>query len=254
MYTMIVFTMVFLANLGPQSIGFNDFTEPPKVPFEATTFEQDALIKEAAAMRVDNQEKEPTAACDQLIADETLPFELRSWAVRQKMKLCTYARREREAIKTGRDWVDKHGDEDDFALEIRAVMGQIISQRGHPGFVPSYDEAKAVFDDIFEHHPADTMLVIQSHFNYAMLLEKLGLMNGTLNVLGVQHCGLAVTALENYLDAQRETLPEALRTQYEGRIAGIDTLAQRLMKKGTSNAMTEEEYQKAFTTTTKETP
>lgn len=244
MQTMVVFTMVFLANLGPGSIGFDEFTELPEVPFEATTFEQDALIKEASAMRVDNKEKEPTAACDQLIADETLPFELRGWAVRQKMKLCTYARREWEAIETGRDWVNKYGEKDTNALKIRAVMGQIMAQRGHPGFVPLYDDAKAVFEDIFEHYPDDTMLAIQSHVNYAMLLEKLGLMNGALNVLAVQQYGIAVNALEKFLDTEEEPIADQLRDQYEKRIADINSMAHRLMRRGTANAMTQEEYLK----------
>ena len=88
------------------------------------------------------------------------------------------------------------------------------------------------------------MLAIQSHVNYAMLLEKLGLMNGALNVLAVQQYGIAVNALEKFLDTEEEPIADQLRDQYEKRIADINSMAHRLMRRGTANAMTQEEYLK----------
>ena len=241
MHALVILGTVMLANLGPGIMGFREFTDRPKVPFEATTFEQDALVRDAEGMRGDNREKEPVAACDALIADETLPFELRSWAVRQKMKLCTYASRTWEAIEAGRAWLDAHGDEDPYAKEIRVMLGHIMAQRGHPGFVPLHDDAKAVFEDIFEHHPPDTMMIIDSHVNYAMLLERLAWTNEALKVLAINHCTIAVGALESHLEEQGEELSETLRGRYERRIKEINALSRRLMKRGSPN-MTEQEY------------
>ena len=102
MSTVCLLTITALTSILGQSIGFSEFTERPKLPFDATTFEQDALVEEAEHMRGDNQEIEPVIACDALIADKTVPMKLRSWAVRQKIKLCTYAGREWEALEAGK--------------------------------------------------------------------------------------------------------------------------------------------------------
>jgi len=155
-----------------QILGFYDFTKRPTIPFEATTFEQDALVEEAEKMRGDNKEVEPVIACDGLIADKTAPFELRSWAVRQKIKLCTYARREWEALEAGKAWLKSEGDDDSHALDIRIVMGQIIAHRGHDNFIPMYEDAKAVFDDLFKHCPPDNEFFVRAHLNYRDFMYK----------------------------------------------------------------------------------
>ena len=88
------------------AVSMQEFSrEVPKVPYEATTFEQDDLIEQAKQMRWDNKEVAPVVACDALIPDETLPYELRCWAVRQKITLCTYACRHKRG--QGRTWLRK---------------------------------------------------------------------------------------------------------------------------------------------------
>ncbi len=246
MGTMIL-TIMSLASLGPDIIAFSEFTRRPQVSFEATTFRQDDLLYAAEGRRRPgaNENYAPVEACDVLIADDALPFELRSWAVRQKMKLCTYSNDEWEALATGHDWVNTHGDEDPWAFEIRVVMGQIVSQRAHANFVPVYEDVRMVFDDLFEHHPQDTMLVVQAHVNFAHTMERLSLMDASLRLRGVKHCGIAVKILEEYIEGKDDNLSDRLRTRYERHVNEINVLAQRLLR-SQSRTMTKQEYIKLW--------
>lgn len=223
------------------TIGFDDFTQRPEVPFEATTFEQDDLI-EATQVLGDNQEVSSVNACDTLIADETLPFELRCWAVRQKMKLCTYAKREWEALDAGKAWLEAHGEEDCDPLGIRAMMGQIVSQRGHENFVPLYEDAKAIFDNLFANHPTDNILMVQAHVNYALILRKLSAANGTLTIEGAKHCFFALQALKSMRENTEKALTPQNLAYIEEREAGIRVMQEQLLNMGTSTRMTKEEY------------
>lgn len=205
--------IVGLTSILSQTMGLREFSERPYVPFEATTFEQDALI-EAAAMRGDNREETSTAACDALIADETLPFELRCWAVRQKMSLCAYARREWEALETGQEWLLDHGEADYDPLAIRYQMGQMVAYRGHDGFIPRYEDAKVIFEDLFAHHPADNLLIVQAHLDYSNFLGKWVMTNPDLHQEAVTQVGNAADALERILENNTDMTPQQ-RQQYE---------------------------------------
>ncbi|HDP34882.1 MAG TPA: hypothetical protein ENN29_07205 [Candidatus Hydrogenedentes bacterium] len=197
------------------TVSFYEFSgDMPRVPFEATTFEQDDLIKEAR-MRWDNEEAESVAACDLLIADETLPFELRCWAVRQKMTLCTYAGRCAEALDTGRAWLRDHGTEDPHALYIRRVMAHILVRRCRPEFVLLYDleGIREIFDDFFANHPADNLYVINAHYDYGEVLEKLAAVDEALRYEAARHFFMASEAITEYM--AREDLPPRRRQECE---------------------------------------
>ena len=222
-----------------QNIGFSEFTERPEVPFEATTFEQDALVEEAEHMRGDSKEIEPVIACDALIADKTVPLKLRSWAVRQKIKLCTYAGREWEALDAGKAWLQGDGAKDPYALDIRVVMGQILAQRGHGGFVPMYEDAKEVFEDLFEHHRPDNDLVVRGYLNYCEFMYKRKEVYPDRYYEIVER---ALGVLKNALD--KNLVDSDLRPRFESKLAELESAhAWRAQaKEAPKPKMTEKEY------------
>jgi len=195
------------------SYGFNMgiLGERPEVPFEATTLEQDALL-EASAMLGDNREESSVAACDALIADETLPFELRCWAVRQKIRLCAYACREWEALEAGRKWLQEHGDEDYDPGAIRVTLGGIIAYRGHANFVPLGADAKEIFDELISNQPTDDLDKVKLHEDYSRLLRKLKRTNPALHQRAAEQMGKAVSILENIIE-QDELVTKELHKQ-----------------------------------------
>jgi len=252
---------MFVISVFGQSSGFHAFTELPDVPFEATTTEQDTLIEQASSMRGDNVEAEPVAACDALIADDTLVFELRCWAVRQKMKLCTYARREWEALDAGRAWVSEHSDSEGYdPLPIRLTMANVIATRGHEDFIPLYADVKAVFDDLFSNHPSEGFEMADAHLAYSSALGKLMSINPALHYEAVEHLGKALDIMErarpeliNTMESNIEergndesmaTTIAQVRSYYEGRIASIRSAYERglAMQPPAAPSMTEEEY------------
>lgn len=199
------------------------------------------MIK-AAKILGDNREESSVESCDTLMADESLPVELRCWAVRQKIKLCTYAKREWEALDTGKVWLQSHEDIDDDPLGIRAMMGQIISQRGHENFVPLYEDVQEVFEDLFANHPTDNMLVIQAHVNYARILRKLSVTNGSLRIEAAKHCYLANNALTRLQNTETSKSLIVSQERLDNLLSGIAAMQQQLLDMGTDTVMTEEEY------------
>ena len=203
------------AYAGHFTVSFCEFSrERPEVPYEATTFEQDDLI-EATRMRWDNEEVESAAACALLIADETLPFELRCWAVRKKMTLDAYARRHLEALDTGRAWLRDHGESDPNALYIRRVLTHIIARRCRFEEHLTYglDNIQAIFEDFFENHPADNLYVINAHYNYGDVLRRWAAVDEELRYEAAMHFFMASEAITEYM--AREDIHQSRRERCE---------------------------------------
>ena len=182
------------------AVSMQEFSrEVPELPYEATTFEQDDLIEQAAQMLWDNKEIAPVAACNALIPDETLPYELRCWAVRQKMTLCTYACQHKEALETGRTWLREQGDKDPHSLYIRRVLAHILAGRCNKQELLEYDGTEEIFEEIFAHHTMDDLHVIEMRFDYGRVLEKLGKEDETLKSEAAKNYYLAYDALLSYV-------------------------------------------------------
>jgi hypothetical protein len=182
------------------AVSMQEFTrEVPKVPYEATSFEQDELIEQAKQMLWDNKEVAPVIACDALISDETLPYELRCWAVRQKMDLCTCACRHKEALDTGRSWLREQGDKDPHAPYIRRVLAHILAGRCSEEELLEYDGIQEIFDEIFAHHKMDNLHAIEMRFDYGRVLEKLALKDEKLKSEAAKNFYLAHDALLAYV-------------------------------------------------------
>lgn len=164
---LLFFTFIYFG----QIFSFGDFARMPEVPFEATTFEQDALIEKA-------KEKGSVEACDALIEDQTLPIELRCWAVRQKIELCIFSNRSLVAIEAGQNWLKHNADKDHDPRAIRFKICDIIARNTH-GFV-QYDQVKEIFNDFFENHPSNDVIMTQAHINYSIALSKVRPENATI--------------------------------------------------------------------------
>lgn len=142
----------------------HDFAIRPTVPFEDTTFEQDDLI--ILAERAHSSKR--LQACAALIADETLPMPLRGWAVRQRLRHGDAW----EDIEAGMNWLRDHEDSDIDPFTLRYYMAfKLTYGMGHRD-IPSLDWGKAVFEEIFRHHPPEDERVIQSRLYYATFLQK----------------------------------------------------------------------------------
>lgn len=163
-----------------QRAALGDFNPMPKLPYEATTFEQDDLIEWAGKTLGDNVEEAPISACQALRFDQAAPWELRRWATLRELELLTYTRHEREALKLGEEWLCDNP-EDPYALNIRTVMGQIVAQRGHSGFRPTVKEVDDVFLPIFANYDAKEWNVIDSRLEYAQKLRQLGALWGAVS-------------------------------------------------------------------------
>lgn len=167
-----------------------DFSKKPEVDFEATTTAQDALIEVAEKTRMNNVEAEPLAACDALIADETLPPSLREWAVRRKVELLTYTMREGEAVEVGRKWLAEHPD-GEGALDMRLGMAHVMATRENARFVPEYQEVRKFYDDLFSRHDPLDLRVMECRLEYAMLLFRLSQFDPAARVEAWAQCDTA---------------------------------------------------------------
>ncbi len=167
-----------------------DFSKKPEVPFEATTTAQDALIEVAEKTRMNNVEAEPLAACDALIADETLPPPLREWAARRKVELLTYTMREGESVEAGRKWLAEHPD-GEGALEMRLAVAHIMATRENARFVPEYQEVRKFYDDFFSRHDPLDLRVMECRLEYAMLLFRLSQFDPAARVEALSQCDTA---------------------------------------------------------------
>ncbi len=196
----VVFMLLSGSVYAVPAVSMQEFSrEVPKVPYEATSFEQDDLIEQAKQMLWDNKETAPVIACDALIPDETLPYELRCWAVRQKMTLCTYACRHKEALETGRIWLRKEGDKDPNAPYIRRVLAHILAGRCSEQELLEYDGIQEIFDEIFAHHKMDNLHAIEMRFDYGRVLEKLARKDEKLKSEAAKSFYLAYEALLSYV-------------------------------------------------------
>ena len=192
----VVFMLLSSPIYAVPAVSMQEFSrEVPEVPYEATTFEQDDLIEQAKQMQWDNKEIEPVAACDALIPDETLPYELRCWAVRQKMTLCTYACRHKEALETGRSWLREQGNSDPNAPYIRRVLAHILAGRCSEKELLEYDGIQEIFDEIFANHTSDNLHAIEMRFDYARVLKKLGKRDKKMKTEAAKNFYLAYDAL-----------------------------------------------------------
>lgn len=199
----------------------------PKLPFEATTFEQDDLV-EFMTGHLPDFELTFTEACDRLIEDETAPFELRAWAFRMKLRILPG----RQAIEAGRAWLDRYGDVDPHAIVVRylVALNSSFSNRAGEHFLP-YEELRAVYEDLFNNHSPANLLVIQAHQDYENALNERRMMISRCHKESVEQAGQAVEAMRLLIGSHDWT--DDQRKSFNDRLARlVEHYAKRLQEEG----------------------
>jgi hypothetical protein len=193
---------------------FNPF---PVLPFEATTFEQDALVVMAKQLVGDGVEQEPIDACQKLIDDPTSPFELKRWATLRQVQLFTYCKQESVALEIAARWLTQYGRVDPNPLAIRSVCAKIVGQRGHELFRPGFEDKRLVYEDLFRHHSGNEWDVIEAHMDFAMHLEYRYAETRDTQVLEerVGHLMLAESKIREQIADAEQARDNARKQQFE---------------------------------------
>ena len=163
-------TLLFFGSvLSPtaDALSITNFNPVPKLPYEATSIAQDEWLATARSLASDHRELAQIQACDALIGDPTTPPELVRWASLRKVTLYSYASREREAYMVGRQWLLDNPD-DPGALQIRYVLAEIVRDRRHANFEPTFEEVMEASNDLFEHHEEHEWEVMDAHVRLAI--------------------------------------------------------------------------------------
>lgn len=150
------------------SISFDVVNPFPKLPYEATSAEQDKWVLTAKRLVGDSVEEAALSACENLINHPRTPPELKRWATLQQAEILVYCRQEWIALDILERWLAEHEDaEVPNPLHVRIMRAQIMYQRRHINFQATFDEIWAAFDDIFSHHDGNEWELIEAHAAFA---------------------------------------------------------------------------------------
>ncbi|MCL4217691.1 MAG: hypothetical protein KJ052_11905 [Candidatus Hydrogenedentes bacterium] len=152
--------------------GFSNFNPEPELPFEATTFDQDALFQKARVLKGDSVEEECLDACQALATDATAPPELRRYATLRVIEVLTYTGSVCAAVDIGQAWLAEHGS-DDMAQAVRGILVHIVSGRRGKDCQPGAEIAVATFDDYFSHATEPSWDLVEAYVLYVMRLESM---------------------------------------------------------------------------------
>lgn len=212
---------------GCPSLYLDKLDKFPEVPYEATTFEQDDLIYILKGTFTGEITVTWQEACDRLIADESLPIVLRNWALRKKMYLFYSECQIREALRIGREWIQKYGNTDADSFLVRWLMATYVSeQKCYADYSPLYHDVKEVFDGLFANMPDDDETLYRAHLRYADALEKFVPMHVELHQQVIKHLDKAILALKRYQPQQ-----EADETEFQKKLERKDLLLKELEEK-----------------------
>lgn len=167
---LVVVLFVFSAAGTAERLSLCDFNPAPELPYESTSFEQDALYDEAKEL---GRKEEALAACRALRQDSSAPWELQRWATLREVEILTRKRQQRAALDLAKAWLHQNPD-DPGALEIRVELARIVSYEKHSGFMPTFQEIDEIFTDIFNNHDQDQEFwpVVQARVQYAQKLQN----------------------------------------------------------------------------------
>lgn len=165
---LLVVLLAFSAAGTAEQLLLCNFNPAPELPYESTSFEQDALYAEAKQL---DKKDQALAACRALRQDSSAPWELQRWATLREIEILTVMDQEHAALDLGKAWLRQNPD-DPGALEIRVELGKIVAQRRHSGFMPTLQEVDEIFTDIFNNHDPDSWHVVTARIQYAQKLQK----------------------------------------------------------------------------------
>ena len=193
--SLVVVLFAFSAAVTAEQLSLGTFNPAPSLPYESTSIEQDNLYDTARKLLGDGKEDLPLAACKALRSDSSAPWELRRWATLREIQLLTYTRQERAALDLGEAWL-RQNPTNPGSLEIRVIMGQLVAQRLHSGFMPTLQEVDRVFTAIFSNHDPASWYVVMARIEYAQKLKQFSSVDSTAAERSVEQLHIARQCLE----------------------------------------------------------
>ena len=123
-----------------------------------------------------NNEEAPLQACEDLLKDVTLPYDVYRWAYLRRIEYYTVTQREEQALQIGHQWLREHPD-DPLNVNVYNTLINICATRGHPDFKPTVKDLEAAAEPVFRLFPAHDLNVVHAHKAYAFGLYQFGIRN-----------------------------------------------------------------------------
>ena len=121
-------------------------------------------------------EEGPLQACEDLIKDSTVPYDVYRWAYLSRITYYMYTFREEQALQVGHQWLREHPD-DPLNVNVYNTLINICATRGHPDFKPTVKDLEAAAEPVFRLFPAHDLNVVHAHKAYAFGLYQFGIRN-----------------------------------------------------------------------------
>ena len=118
----------------------------------------------------------PLQACEDLLKDPALPYDVYRWAFLSRITYYMYTFREEQALRIGQQWLREHPD-DPLTVNVCNTMINICATRGHPNFTPTVKDLEAAAEPVFRLFPAHDLNVVHAHKAYAFGLYQFGLLD-----------------------------------------------------------------------------
>lgn len=150
--------------------GLVNFNPPPKLPYDATTLEEDDLFRIADSLAGDGFEAAQLQACEDLMSSPNVPFELYRWAFLRRVDLLSYTYREHQAVDILDQWLGTHPD-DPNAMGIRITKAEIVGDRGHARFQPTLQMKEDAYDELFQHHQGNDIALVNARMKFVVVLS-----------------------------------------------------------------------------------
>ena len=164
---------------------------------------------------VGGDEAEPLQACEDLLKDQTIPYDVYRWAYLRRIDYYTVSNRENKAIEIGRQWVREHPD-DPINIHIWNTLIRICGTRRHDDFKPTVADLESVAEPVFSLFSPYSLEVVDAHSNYAFGLYQYGILANdlTLYARALNQLQEADSILEKML-TMPVLLEESANAEYE---------------------------------------
>jgi hypothetical protein len=145
----------------------------PKEGEKVLTEDQRLLYSKTWAFE-GKDEAGPLQACEDLLKDPTLPYDVYRWAFLRRIEHYTITNRETMALQIGHQWLREHPD-DPLNINVSNTLINICATRGHDNFKPTVKDLEAAAEPVFQKHSPYDLRVVHAHKAYAFGLYQFGI-------------------------------------------------------------------------------
>ena len=157
--------------------------------------EQQKLILKTMSL-TGGDESEPLQACEDLLNDSTVPYEVYRYAFLKRIHFYTVTKREWKALDIGKEWLKNHF-EDPVTIHVCVDMIHTCATRRNDDFEPTEKDLEAVAEPVFRLFSPNSLGVADAHSTYAFgLTQYAHLANDT-------RLKLYTKALKHYQEADK---------------------------------------------------